>query len=164
MKEKIVPRRSLPSLVLRLKEGGKKIVFTNGCFDLLHPGHVRLLARARQLGDILIVALNSDESIRRLKGTKRPILTLHERLEMMSALTSVDLVTVFEEDTPQEIIEEVVPDVLVKGGDWTLGQIVGRETVESNGGQVVAIDFEEGYSTSGIIERIRDRGESDSSR
>jgi len=146
--------------VSELKAEGKRIVFTNGCFDLLHPGHIRLLARARKLGDILIVALNSDESVRRLKGTNRPILTLSERLEVISALASVDLVTSFEEDTPKEIVDEVIPDVLVKGGDWALDQIVGRETVESNGGQVIAIDFEEGYSTSGIINRIREGAES----
>lgn len=158
MKEKIVSRESLQSLVRMIKENGKRVVFTNGCFDLLHPGHVRLLARARKLGDILIVALNSDGSVRRLKGERRPIFNLQERLEVLSALASVDVVTVFNEDTPQQIIEEVVPDVLVKGGDWAPDQIVGRETVESNGGQVIAIDFEEGYSTSGIIERIRKRG------
>ncbi|HLU99839.1 MAG TPA: D-glycero-beta-D-manno-heptose 1-phosphate adenylyltransferase [Acidobacteriota bacterium] len=157
---KIIPRRLLASRVSELKAEGKRIVFTNGCFDLLHPGHIRLLARARKLGDILIVALNSDESVRRLKGTNRPILTLSERLEVISALASVDLVTSFEEDTPKEIVDEVIPDVLVKGGDWALDQIVGRETVESNGGQVIAIDFEEGYSTSGIINRIRERAES----
>lgn len=156
--EKIVSRDSLPQAVRKLRDAGKTIVFTNGCFDLLHPGHIRLLARARKLGDILIVALNSDDSVRRLKGEKRPILNVKERLEVMSALASVDLVTVFDEETPQQIIEDVVPDVLVKGGDWALNEIVGRETVESNGGQVIAIDFEEGYSTSGIIERIRTRG------
>jgi D-beta-D-heptose 7-phosphate kinase/D-beta-D-heptose 1-phosphate adenosyltransferase len=130
-------------------------VFTNGCFDLLHPGHVRYLESARRLGDILIVALNSDASVRRIKGEGKPYVGEGERAEMLGALHSVDFVTTFSEDTPQTIIEELLPDVLVKGGDWSKDQIVGRETVEENGGQVIAADFEKGFSTTGIVERIR---------
>ncbi len=147
--------------MLRLKKEGKRLVFTNGCFDLLHPGHVRYLEKARTLGDFLVVALNSDDSMRKLKGRGRPILRETERSEVISGLGCVDFVTTFEEETPQEMVEELLPDVLVKGGDWSKTQIVGSRTVESRGGQVVAVNFEEGFATSNIIERIR---ASDSSR
>ena len=141
----------------RLREAGKKVVFTNGCFDLLHPGHVRYLQQARCLGDALIVALNSDRSVRELKGDKRPILTENERAEVMAALACVDYVTVFDEPTPREIIAALLPDVLVKGGDWSLDTIVGREEVEAAGGQVLSLPFVDGCSTTDVIERIAQR-------
>lgn len=158
--DKIKSRAELKSILADLKEQGKKIVFTNGCFDLLHPGHVRYLEKARREGDLLVVALNSDASVRKIKGEMRPILTEKERCEVVSALGCVDFVTVFPQETPQEIIEELLPDVLTKGGDWSMDQIVGRETVESAGGKVVPIKFEEEYSTSAILERIRLRATS----
>jgi D-beta-D-heptose 7-phosphate kinase/D-beta-D-heptose 1-phosphate adenosyltransferase len=139
----------------RLREEGRRVVFTNGCFDLLHPGHARYLAEARRLGDALIVALNSDASVRRLKGAGRPILNERERAEVMAALASVDYVTVFDEETPRELIAALLPDVLVKGGDWALDRIVGREEVEASGGRVLALPYVEGSSTTDIIERIR---------
>ncbi len=131
------------------------MVFTNGCFDLLHPGHVRYLQKARALGDALVVACNSDVSVRRLKGPGRPVMPAAERCEVLAALECVDYVTLFDEDTPLEIIRRLRPDVLVKGGDWPLDRIVGREIVESHGGKVIALEFEEGYSTTDIIARIR---------
>jgi D-beta-D-heptose 7-phosphate kinase/D-beta-D-heptose 1-phosphate adenosyltransferase len=139
----------------RLRERQQRVVFTNGCFDLLHPGHVRYLQQARALGDALIVALNSDRSVRELKGTARPILLQDERAEVMAALACVSYVTVFDEATPQKIIAALLPDVLVKGGDWSLDTIIGREEVEAAGGLVLSLPFVAGVSTSEIIERIR---------
>ena len=138
----------------RLRHEGKRLVFTNGCFDLLHPGHVRYLTEARTLGDALVVGLNSDRSVRLLKGEGRPILKESERAEVLAALEAVDYVVVFDEDTPQELIAQLLPDVLVKGGDWPLDQIVGRKEVEAAGGKVVSLPFVEGSSTSDIIEKI----------
>lgn len=161
-RDKIKERRELVEIVRVLKKSGKKVVFTNGCFDLLHPGHVRYLEAARRLGDILIVALNSDDSVRRIKGKGKPYVRETERAEMLGALHAVDFVTTFSEDTPQTIIEELLPDVLVKGGDWSKDQIVGRKTVEENGGQVVATNFEQGFSTTRIIESIRSAERNDS--
>ena len=137
------------------RAAGQRIVFTNGVFDLLHPGHVRYLQDARELGDVLIVGLNADASVRRNKGSGRPINSEHERAEVLAALASVDAVVIFEEDTPAEIIRLVQPDVLVKGADWAADQIVGRDTVEARGGRVVRIPVEQGYSTTAIVERIR---------
>ena len=139
----------------RLRREGKRVVFTNGCFDLLHPGHVRYLAEARALGDALIVALNSDRSVRLLKGEGRPILKAEERAEVVAALQSVDFVVVFDEDTPLDLIARLLPDVLVKGGDWPVDQIVGREEVETAGGKAVSLPYVEGSSTSEIIDRLR---------
>lgn len=136
---------------------GRRVVFTNGCFDLLHPGHVTYLQQARALGDVLIVALNSDRSIRELKGPARPILTAAERCQVMAALAVVDAVTVFDAPTPLSVIEQLVPDVLVKGGDWPVEQIVGREVVEAHGGVVRALPFVPGLSTTDIIGRILSR-------
>lgn len=133
---------------------GKRLVFTNGCFDLLHPGHVRYLDQARALGDALVVALNSDRTVRALKGEGRPILSERERAEVMSALEAVDYVTIFDEETPREIIAALLPDILVKGGDWPIEQIVGREEVEAAGGRVLSLPYVEGSSTTDIIERI----------
>ena len=148
-------RSELAPVLETLRRRGRRVVFTNGCFDLIHPGHVRYLERARSLGDILVIAVNSDDSVRRLKGPGRPVLTQEERAEIVAELHCVNFVTIFDEDTPQSVIEELQPDVLVKGGDWSKENIVGRSFVEQSGGEVVVIDFEEGYSTTGIIERIR---------
>jgi len=143
----------------RLQASGKKVVFTNGCFDVLHLGHLDLLTRARALGDALVVAINSDSSVRRLKGPKRPVFPENERGEILSALSMVDYVCTFDEDTPLEAILEIRPDILVKGADWT-NNIVGSREVESWGGKVVALPLIEGQSTTGIIERVLDRGSS----
>jgi len=138
------------------KRAGKTVVFTNGCYDLLHPGHVRLLEQARSLGDVLILALNSDDSVRRLKGPSRPLLSELDRAEVASGLAAVDAITVFDEDTPRELIAAVLPDILVKGADWA-HWIAGREEVEAAGGQVMALALEPGYSTTGIVEEILTR-------
>jgi D-glycero-beta-D-manno-heptose 1-phosphate adenylyltransferase len=135
-----------------LKE--KRVVFTNGCFDLLHPGHVDLLARARALGDALVVGLNSDSSVRRLKGAGRPVVGQDERAYIISGLASVDIVTIFDQDTPLELITLVQPDVLVKGGDWPVERIVGGGIVQARGGEVLSLDLLPGYSTTSLIERI----------
>ena len=135
------------------KAAGKKVVFTNGCYDLLHPGHIRLLEKARSLGDILVLALNSDQSVRRLKGPSRPLMPERERAEVALGLEAVGAVTVFEEDTPRELVAAVLPDILVKGADWA-HWIAGREEVEAAGGVVMALSLEPGYSTTGIVETI----------
>lgn len=137
-----------------LSESGLSLVFTNGCFDLLHPGHVDYLERARALGDRLLVALNSDESVNALKGDARPIIPQEERAEILAALECVDYVLIFEEETPREIIQALLPNILVKGSDWPPDEIVGRSEVEAAGGQVVSIDFLPGFSTTAIIETI----------
>jgi D-glycero-beta-D-manno-heptose 1-phosphate adenylyltransferase len=140
----------------REKRNGRRLVFTNGCFDLLHPGHIRSLELARELGDALIVGLNSDASVRQLKGPGRPVIPEPERAEILAALESVDAVVIFDELTPREIISRLLPDVLVKGGDWPGDQIVGREEVEAAGGRVVSIPVVPGYSTSAILQKIRE--------
>ena len=140
----------------REKRNGRKVVFTNGCFDLLHPGHIRGFEQARQLGDVLIVGMNSDSSVRQLKGPTRPVIPEQERAEILSALEAVDAVIIFNELTPREVIARLLPDVLVKGGDWPGDQIVGREEVEAAGGRVVSIPFAPGYSTTAILEKIRE--------
>lgn len=134
---------------------GRRIVFTNGVFDILHPGHIRYLQHARALGDLLIVGLNADESVRRNKGPERPVNSQDERAELLSALACVDGVVIFTEDTPADIIRLVQPDILVKGADWAADEIVGRDTVEARGGRVVRVPVEAGYSTTSIVERIR---------
>ena len=139
----------------RLRGEGRRLVFTNGCFDLLHVGHVRYLEAARSLGDALLVAINSDRSVRELKGEGRPVMGERERAEVLAALAAVDGVTVFDELSPRSLIAEVLPDVLVKGGDYGLDEIHGREEVEAAGGRVLALPFVEGASTTSIIERIR---------
>jgi rfaE bifunctional protein nucleotidyltransferase chain/domain len=138
-----------------LRRDGLTVVFTNGCFDLLHPGHVRYLAGARSLGDVLVVALNSDRSVRILKGEGRPILDEQERAEVVAALQAVDYVTIFDQETPRALIGRLLPDVLVKGGDWSVDEIVGREEVEAAGGKVLSLPYIEGKSTTEIIERIK---------
>jgi rfaE bifunctional protein nucleotidyltransferase chain/domain len=135
---------------------GRRVVFTNGVFDILHPGHVRYLQQARALGDLLIIGLNSDASVRRNKGPERPINNEAERGEILEALECVDAVTVFDEETPAEIIRAIQPDILVKGADWAEDAIVGRDTVEARGGRVVRIPIERGYSTTEIIRKIRE--------
>ncbi len=151
-KIKSVPE--LQPLLGVLRAAGKQIVFTNGCFDLIHTGHTRYLATARSLGDLLVVAVNSDSSVRSLKGDKRPINKQDERAETLAALESVDFVTIFEELDPYKVIAALQPDVLVKGGDWPIDKIIGRDIVEARGGKVVNVPFVEGQSTTGIIEKI----------
>jgi len=140
----------------REKRNGRRLVFTNGCFDLLHPGHIRSLEQARALGDVLIVGLNSDSSVRQLKGQGRPVIPERERAEILAALECVDAVVIFDDLTPREVIARLLPDVLVKGGDWPGDQIVGREEVEAAGGRVVSAPVVPGYSTSEILKKIRD--------
>lgn len=139
----------------RWKAAGRRVVFTNGCFDLLHPGHVALLEKARAEGDVLVVGLNSDASVARLKGAGRPVVPQEERAEALLALEAVDRVAVYEEDTPREIIASLVPDVLVKGADWAADRIVGREEVEAAGGRVVRVELVPGRSTTAVLDRIR---------
>lgn len=146
---------TLEDYVAAQRRAGRRIVFTNGVFDILHPGHVRYLSAARAHGDLLIVGLNSDASVRRNKGPERPIVPELERAELLLALDCVDAVSVFDEDTPHDIIARVQPDVLVKGADWPADQIVGRDTVEARGGLVIREPVEQGYSTSEIVERVR---------
>ena len=137
------------------RQGGRRIVFTNGCFDVIHPGHVRLLTQARSFGDLLVLGLNSDDSVRRLKGPARPVLRLAERVEILAAFRAVDVLAAFDEDTPVQLIRHVRPDVLVKGGDWQPAQVVGREDVEGWGGRVEIVPLVEGLSTTELLRRIR---------
>ncbi len=153
--EKIKPVSDIRRAVVELKGSRKRLVMTNGCFDLIHPGHIRYLNGARRHGDLLLVALNSDVSVHRLKGVGRPVLNEEDRCEIVASLECVDLVTVFEEETPSRLIQNLLPDILVKGGDWPLEEIVGRTEVEAAGGEVISIPFEEGYSTTSLIEQIR---------
>jgi D-glycero-beta-D-manno-heptose 1-phosphate adenylyltransferase len=152
---RVMTGTGIQAFVEQQRDRGLRIVFTNGVYDLLHPGHVRYLQEARKLGDMLIVGLNADESVRRNKGPDRPITPEHERAEVLGALACVDAVVVFGEDTPASIIRTIQPDVLVKGADWPADQIVGRDTVEARGGRVVLVPVEPGYSTTSIVERIR---------
>ena len=151
-------RSEAAELARSLQAQGRTVVFTNGVFDILHPGHLRYLQQARALGDALIIGLNADASVRRNKGPARPVNPEAERAEILEALACVDAVVVFEEDTPAEIIHAVQPDILVKGADWAEDAIVGRETVEARGGRVVRIPVEQGYSTTAIIDRVRRAG------
>jgi len=155
---KIVSQEELVQVTAREKRGGRRVVFTNGCFDLLHPGHVRCLAEARALGDLLVVAINSDRSVLANKGPERPLVAEQDRAEVLAALVSVDYVTIFDEPTPRELISRVLPSVLVKGADWALDQVAGREEVEAAGGRVVAIPLAPGYSTTNLVQRIRKAG------
>ncbi len=143
------------AIVERLRASGKTVVFTNGVFDLLHPGHVRYLQQARALGDALIVGVNSDRSVRAIKGLQRPITPQAERAEILAALAPVDAAVIFDEDTPHAIIAAIQPDILVKGADWAEDAIVGRDIVEARGGQVVRMSVEPGYSTTSIIDKAR---------
>ncbi len=150
----VVERRLLAALCHQLRHGGKRIVFTNGCFDVLHLGHVRYLEQARRLGDILVVGVNTDASVRRLKGQKRPLRSEQERAAMVAALKPVDFVTLFDEDTPEALIAELQPHVLVKGGDYTPDRIAGADLVRSWGGEVVVVPYVPGYSTTALVEEI----------
>jgi rfaE bifunctional protein nucleotidyltransferase chain/domain len=152
LEEMLGERQSLRSL-------GRRLVFTNGVFDLLHVGHVRYLAQARALGEVLVVAINSDRSVRELKGADRPVTKEHERAEILAALRQVDYVTIFDELSPRNLIAQLLPDVLVKGGDYELDQIHGREEVEAAGGKVIAIPFVDGASTTSLIERMKKRSD-----
>lgn len=152
---KILPLDALARKVEAHRRRGRRIVFTNGCFDLLHVGHVRYLRQAKALGDVLIVAVNSDRSVRRLKGQDRPIQNEQDRLEILASLESVDYITLFDEDTPLAVIERLQPDVLVKGGDWPPDRIAGRQVVEKRGGKVVTIPYVAGASTTDLVRKIR---------
>jgi len=159
MKQKIKARKELLRIIKDLRAKGKRIVFTNGCFDLLHIGHIRYLEEARALGDFLIVGVNSDSSVRKLKGPQRPVLPEEERAEILSGLGCVDYITLFDEIDPLKLITSLHPHILVKGGDWTKEQTVGKEVVERSGGEVVIIPFVKGASTSNLIETILGRYE-----
>jgi D-beta-D-heptose 7-phosphate kinase/D-beta-D-heptose 1-phosphate adenosyltransferase len=159
LREKIKTKEDLHRIVEDLKKKGKRIVFTNGCFDLLHLGHIRYLEKAKSLGDILVVGVNSDRSVQSLKGPERPILPEEERAEILSGLECVDYITLFDGLTPLELISSLQPHILVKGGDWAKETTVGREVVERSGGEVVILPFVEGSSTSNLIETILKRYE-----
>ena len=149
--------QEIKKIRLKLKAEGKNVVFTNGVFDLIHSGHVDYLKKAKKLGDVLIVGLNSDDSVKRIKGDKRPILNQAERAFILSNIKPVDYVVIFEEDTPANLISEIIPDILVKGADWAVEKIVGKDIVEKNGGKVMNIEFVNDQSTSRIIELIVNR-------
>jgi len=155
--EKIKSADELALWLETSRKEGQKVVFTNGCFDLLHPGHLHYLEKARKMGDILVVGINSDESIRRIKGSKRPLTPESDRLQMLAALECVSFVTVFNEPDPLNLILKIKPDVLVKGGDWSVDRIIGKDKVEERGGKVVSISLTPGYSTTALIERIVER-------
>ncbi|PIV21381.1 MAG: D-glycero-beta-D-manno-heptose 1-phosphate adenylyltransferase [Deltaproteobacteria bacterium CG_4_8_14_3_um_filter_45_9] len=159
MKQKIKGRKELLRIIKHLKAKGKRIIFTNGCFDLLHVGHIRYLEEARALGDVLIVGVNSDSSVRKLKGSKRPVLPEEERAEILSGLGCVDYIIIFDEIDPLKLITSLQPNVLAKGGDWTKEQTVGKKVVERSGGEVVIIPFVQGASTSNLIKTILKRYE-----
>ena len=153
--QKIVDRKGLKVLMIDWQRSGEKVVFSNGCFDILHLGHIDYLEKARNLGDRLVIGLNSDDSVKRLKGENRPVNNEYARTRMLAALEFVDGVTLFNEDTPKELIEYLVPNVLVKGSDYDLENIVGAKTVIENGGEVKTIDLVAGYSTTELIEKIK---------
>ena len=153
---RVIPRRSVQALCARLRSEGKRIVFTNGCFDLLHAGHAQYLRRAAALGDVLLVGLNSDASVRRLKGEGRPVQRATDRAYLLASLSCVSYVTIFPEDTPARLIGEVIPHVLVKGGDWKEKEIVGSDVVRAHGGTVKTIRFLPGRSTTSILARAAD--------
>jgi D-beta-D-heptose 7-phosphate kinase/D-beta-D-heptose 1-phosphate adenosyltransferase len=154
-RDKVLDRATAAARVAEARRAGKRVVFTNGCFDLMHVGHVRYLAAARDAGDLLVVAINDDASVGRLKGPERPLVPEAARAEVLAALAAVDYVTVFSEDTPAEVIAALLPDVLVKGADWAPDQIVGRDVVEANGGRVLLVPVVEGFSTTALVERLR---------
>jgi len=154
---KIVSIDEIVEIRNELKKEGKKVVFTNGCFDILHRGHVEYLAKAKELGDVLIVGLNSDSSVKQIKGEKRPIVPQEDRAVILSSLSFVDYVVIFNEPTPYELISKIVPDVLVKGSDWAVEEVVGRDIVEANGGKVILIELTPDRSTTNIIKTIIER-------
>jgi len=157
LKTKLKPLEIIKSEIQALQQQGKKIVFTNGCFDILHAGHVNIFEQARNLGDALVVAVNSDISIKKIKGEKRPVVPESQRMQVLAALEAIDYVIIFEEEDPLMIIEELQPDILVKGGDWPIETIVGREIVEKKGGEILSIPLMEGISTTNIIEEVKKR-------
>jgi D-beta-D-heptose 7-phosphate kinase/D-beta-D-heptose 1-phosphate adenosyltransferase len=152
---RVLSQDELIQVAGRERRGPRRVVFTNGCFDLLHPGHIQTLEMARSLGDLLVVGVNTDRGVRALKGPLRPLVPESERAEILAALQAVDFAVLFDEDTPRELIARLRPDVLVKGADWGADEVVGREEVESAGGRVVSLPLEPGYSTSAILEKIR---------
>lgn len=154
----VVTRNQIAEIRKRLKQEGKKVVFTNGCFDILHRGHVEYLTKAKSMGDILIVGINSDNSVKRIKGADRPIVSEEDRSFLVSSLCMVDYVCIFEEDTPQKLIEMIVPDVLVKGADWRVNDIVGKDIVENSGGEVKTVELVPNRSTTDIIQKILKKG------
>jgi D-beta-D-heptose 7-phosphate kinase/D-beta-D-heptose 1-phosphate adenosyltransferase len=154
---KLLTLSELKRRIKRARGSGKRVVFTNGCFDLIHPGHVRYLRAAKRLGDVLVVALNSDDSIRRLKGRGRPLVPARDRCEVVAALEMVDYVTVFSDDTPYQLINALQPDILVKGGDWPPDQIVGADLVRARGGTVRSLPFARGYSTTTLVKKVQRR-------
>ena len=156
LSDKIIPGTKIADISSKLHESARKIVFTNGCFDIIHAGHVTYLAQAKALGDVLILGLNSDASVKRLKGDNRPINNEQDRALVLAALSSVDYVLIFEEDTPLELIKLVQPDILVKGGDWQPSEIVGSDLVLARGGKVLSLKFVEGLSTTGILQKLRE--------
>jgi len=153
--QKVKSHGELVTIVRRAKRDGKTVVFTNGCFDLLHPGHVHVLRQAKSLGDLLLVAVNTDRSVKSIKGSSRPVIHDTDRAQLIAALEMVDYVTLFDDPEPTQLITALKPDVLVKGGDWRSDEIVGSQIVEQYGGKVAVIPYLKGFSTSGIIERIR---------
>jgi len=155
-RKKIKDLSSVKKEIEALKAQGKQVVFTNGCFDLLHPGHIRYLYAAREMGDYLVVAVNTDRSVKTIKGANRPIQSQDERTEILAALSFVDAVVLFDEDNPLKVIQLLVPNVLVKGGDWTEDKIIGADVVKQAGGVVRSLPFETGYSTTALIEKIRE--------
>jgi D-beta-D-heptose 7-phosphate kinase/D-beta-D-heptose 1-phosphate adenosyltransferase len=154
---KVLSRPALKRRLASLQRSGKRIVFTNGCFDLIHPGHIRYLRAAKRLGDVLVMALNSDDSVRRLKGSGRPLVPERDRCEVIAALEMVDYVTTFDEDTPYALIKHLQPDVLVKGGDWRSDEIVGADVVRARGGVVRSLPYARGYSTTALVRKIHAR-------
>ena len=161
---RVVSQDELMQLAGRERRGPRRVVFTNGCFDLLHPGHIRTLETARSLGDLLVVGVNSDRSVRSLKGPARPVMPEAERAEILAALAAVDFVVLFDEDTPRRLIARLSPDVLAKGADWGADEIIGRAEVEAAGGRVVSMPLEPGYSTSDILKAIRNSAETPPAR
>jgi rfaE bifunctional protein nucleotidyltransferase chain/domain len=155
MRSKLVTRKSLAAILEKARAKGKRTVFTNGCFDILHPGHVSYLERAAGMGDLLVIGLNSDSSVKAIKGKDRPLNNERDRAYVLSALSFVDYITLFGENTPDKLIRMIRPDVLVKGGDWKIGDIVGGSFVKSYGGRVARIPFLKGYSTTSLIKKMR---------
>jgi rfaE bifunctional protein nucleotidyltransferase chain/domain len=150
---RLYPRSELLEARRQWRQSGRSVVFTNGCYDLLHPGHIRLLEQARSLGDVLVLGLNTDASVARMKGPSRPLITENDRAELAASLAAVDAVTFFDEDTPRDLIAALLPDILVKGADWS-HFIAGREEVEAGGGKVLTLPMEPGYSTTNIVEKL----------
>lgn len=155
MDDKIKTRARLKKIISRLKKQGKKIAFTNGCFDILHYGHIKYLEDAKDKAGILVVGLNSDASIKRIKGASRPINRQSDRARMLEALSAVDYITIFNEDTPLKLIQALKPDILIKGRDWSVRKIVGADFVRASGGRVITVPYLKGYSTTGLIEKIK---------